>query len=136
MYVIDEIRNSFICGDAVDELRNFPNGSIDLAVTSPPYNLKNSTGNGMKDGRGGKWSNAALINGYSTYDDNMPYGEYVLWQRACLSEMMRVVNDNGAIFYNTQVACAGRSDTGQARDSGWFSCQADHNMAEKGRHQL
>ncbi|GAA5252139.1 hypothetical protein [Candidatus Rickettsia kedanie] len=43
-----------------------PNNSIDLIVTSPPYNLKNSTGNGMKDGRGGKWSNTALLNGYKT----------------------------------------------------------------------
>ena len=49
---------------------------------------------------GGKWANAELIKGYSTYDDNMPYDEYVQWQRDCLSEMMRVINDNGAIFYN------------------------------------
>ena len=100
MYVIDEIKNSFICGDAIDEMKNFPSESMDLIITSPPYNLKNSTGNGMKDGRGGKWSNAALINGYSTYDDNMPYDEYIQWQRNCLTEMMRLINDNGAIFYN------------------------------------
>ena len=42
-----------------------------LVITSPPYNLKNSTGNGMKDGRGGKWRNAALINGYEHYDDRI-----------------------------------------------------------------
>ena len=100
MYVIDEVRNSFICGDVMDELKKFPDESIDLIVTSPPYNLKNSTGNGMKNGTGGKWSSAALINGYSTYDDNMPYDEYIRWQRDCLSEMMRVLHDDGAIFYN------------------------------------
>ncbi|MBQ7155080.1 MAG: site-specific DNA-methyltransferase [Synergistaceae bacterium] len=100
MYVIDEIRNSIICGDAVQEMRKLPDESIDLVVTSPPYNLKNSTGNGMKDGRGGKWSNAALIGGYSTYDDNMPYDEYVQWQRECLTEMMRVIHEDGAVFYN------------------------------------
>jgi hypothetical protein len=27
----------------------------------------------MKDGRGGKWAGAALVNGYSHYDDNMPH---------------------------------------------------------------
>lgn len=84
MYVIDEIRDSFICGDIISEIKNFPDESIDLVVTSPPYNLKNSTGNGMKNGTGGKWSGAALINGYSNYDDNMPYDEYILWQRDCL----------------------------------------------------
>ena len=100
MYEIENIKDSFICGDAVQEMRKIPDESIDLVITSPPYNLKNSTGNGMKDGRGGKWSGAALIKGYSTYDDNMPYEEYITWQRDCLSEMLRVINDNGAIFYN------------------------------------
>ncbi len=54
----------------------------------------------MKDGRGGKWRNAALVNGYATYDDNMPYEAYIRWQRECLSEMLRLIPDNGAIFYN------------------------------------
>ena len=92
--------NRIIKGDAIKVMKSLPEGSFDLVVTSPPYNLKNSTGNGMKDGRGGKWSNAALIDGYSDYDDNMPHDEYVAWQRDCLSEMMRLLKDDGAIFYN------------------------------------
>ena len=52
--------NKIICGNSVDVMKKIPSESIDLIVTSPPYNLKNSTGNGMKDGRGGKWKNAAL----------------------------------------------------------------------------
>ncbi len=39
----------------------------------------------MKDGRGGKWANARLINGYETHDDAMPHEEYVRWQRKCLA---------------------------------------------------
>ena len=74
--------------------------SIKVVVTSPPYNLKNSTGNGMKDGRGGKWSNAALIQGYDSHEDMMPHEQYVEWQRACLDAMMRVLRNDGAIFYN------------------------------------
>jgi modification methylase len=54
----------------------------------------------MKDGRGGKWKNAALVNGYSNHDDNMPHEEYVQWQRDCLSEMFRLIKNDGAIFYN------------------------------------
>ena len=92
--------NTFICGDAVTEMKKFPDGFFDLIVTSPPYNLKNSTGNGMKDGRGGKWQNAALVNGYATYDDNMPYDKYIKWQRDCLTEMLRLIPEDGAIFYN------------------------------------
>ncbi|SLM27395.1 DNA methylase N-4/N-6 domain protein [Desulfamplus magnetovallimortis] len=96
----DNFIDQFICGNAVDVMKQIPDGTVDLVVTSPPYNLKNSTGNGMKNGRGGKWSNAALIKGYSHYDDNMPHQEYVKWQRECLKEMLRVISDNGAIFYN------------------------------------
>ncbi len=98
--MLKEYINTIQCCDCLEGMRKLPSNSIDLIVTSPPYNLKNSTGNGMKDGRGGKWSNAALINGYATYNDNMPYNEYCKWQRECLSEMYRLIKDDGAIFYN------------------------------------
>lgn len=96
----EDFINKIICGDALQVMRQIPDESVDLVVTSPPYNLKNSTGNGMKDGRGGKWANAELVKGYKTYDDCMPHDEYVAWQRDCLSEMLRIIPNNGAIFYN------------------------------------
>jgi modification methylase len=92
--------NKIICGDSLTVMRQMPDKCLDLVVTSPPYNLKNSTGNGMKDGRGGKWAGAALVNGYSHYDDNMPHKEYAEWQHNCLKEMFRLLKDDGAIFYN------------------------------------
>jgi len=92
--------NKIITGDTLDVMKLLPDGSADLVVTSPPYNLKNSTGNGMKDGRGGKWSKAALIDGYSNYDDNMPQDLYNEWQANCLKEMFRIISDDGVIFYN------------------------------------
>jgi modification methylase len=96
----DGFLNKIINGDCLRLLRELPDGAVDLVVTSPPYNLKNSTGNGMKDPRGGKWQGAALVHGYSHHDDNMPHDEYVAWQRECMTEMMRVLKDDGAIFYN------------------------------------
>lgn len=87
-------------GDCIEIMKSLPTESIHAVVTSPPYNLKNSTGNGMKDGRGGKWANAALINGYDDHEDTMPHDEYVAWQRECLSQMMRLLRPDGAIFYN------------------------------------
>jgi site-specific DNA-methyltransferase (adenine-specific) len=96
----DKYINKIINGDSLTVMREMPDKCLDLVVTSPPYNLKNSTGNGMKDGRGGKWAGAALVNGYSHYDDNMPHEEYAEWQHNCLKEMFRLIKDNGAIFYN------------------------------------
>ena len=87
-------------GDCVELMRALPEESIRMVVTSPPYNIKNSTGNGLKDGRGGKWPTAALQNGYAEHDDCMPHDEYVDWQRECLAGMMRVLRPDGAIFYN------------------------------------
>lgn len=95
-----EFLNKIICGDALSTMKQIPDSSIDLIVTSPPYNLKNSTGNGMKDGRGGKWSNAALLNGYSHHDDCMDHDKYVSWQRDILTEGMRIIKEDGAFFYN------------------------------------
>jgi DNA modification methylase len=98
--MIEEYLNKIICGDSLTIMRQMPDRCIDLVVTSPPYNLKNSTGNGMKDGRGGKWAGAALVNGYNHYDDNMPHEEYEEWQHKNLKEMYRLIKDDGAIFYN------------------------------------
>ena len=52
--------NNIILGDCVETMKKIPDGSVDLVVTSPPYNLKNSTGNGMKDGRGGKMGQCSI----------------------------------------------------------------------------
>ena len=87
-------------GDCLTLMAKLPPSCVGLIVTSPPYNLRNSTGNGLKDGRGGKWSKAELLNGYKGHSDNMPYDEYVQWQRKCLHAMMRILREDGAIFYN------------------------------------
>jgi modification methylase len=96
----DDYINKIICGDSLAVMQQMPDSCLDLVVTSPPYNLKNSTGNGMKDGRGGKWAGAALVNGYSHYNDNIPHDEYAEWQHNCLKEMFRLIKNDGAIFYN------------------------------------
>ncbi len=92
--------NQVHCGDCLRVMAQIPVGSVDLIVTSPPYNLRNSTGGGLRNGSGGKWENAALLNGYTESDDAMPYDKYVAWQRDCLTAMMRLLPDTGAVFYN------------------------------------
>lgn len=95
------MESRIIHGDAATELAKIPSGAVELFVTSPPYNLRNSTGNGMKDGRGGKWSSAKLLNGYSEADDdNLPHDVYVSQQREVIAEMLRIIPPDGAIFYN------------------------------------
>lgn len=101
MELLNTYINQIICGDCLENMRKLPSNSIDLVVTSPPYNLKNSTGNGMKaNTTSGKWAGNALQNGYSHYNDNIPNDEYADWQYNCLTEMYRLIKDDGAIFYN------------------------------------
>ena len=87
-------------GDCLEIMRGMPSETIGAVITSPPYNLRNSSGNGLRDGRGGKWENAALLEGYKDHEDTMPHDVYVAWQRECLNEMMRLLRPDGAIFYN------------------------------------
>ncbi len=98
--VLTKWLNKIHCSDCVALMNKMPEESVSAIVTSPPYNLKNSTGNGMKDGRGGKWPKAALIDGYNEHTDNMPHDDYVAWQRNCLNSMMRLLKPDGVIFYN------------------------------------
>lgn len=76
-------------GDCLDLMRELPDGSVDLVFTSPPYNLRAGTGNGKRN-----WQ------GYDGHADDMPHPKYVKWQRECLREMMRLIPETGAIFYN------------------------------------
>jgi site-specific DNA-methyltransferase (adenine-specific) len=90
-------RNRIICGDALKVLRELANGCIDLVVTSPPYNLRNS----VSPLRGSNiWRKPALADGYEGYSDNLPHAQYVAWQRAVLTELLRLIPNDGAIFYN------------------------------------
>ena len=76
-------------GDCARVMRRMPAGSVDLVFTSPPYNLRTSSGNGRRN-----WP------GYDGHSDDMPHRDYVRWQRRCLTQMMRVLAPHGAIFYN------------------------------------
>ena len=87
-------------GDCLQVMARMPAESIGLVVTSPPYNIKNSSGNGLKSGSGGKWPQARLLQGYEEHDDKMPHDEYVSWQRDCITAMLRLLRNDGAIFYN------------------------------------
>lgn len=109
--------------DVLTFLQKQADASIPLFLFSPPYNLGNIDGTwlpgakhtghyaidlplgrrGGKHGmgkKGGKWDGGALANGYDDYGDNMPWSEYIAWQKAILIECWRCLPEHGAIFYN------------------------------------
>ena len=82
---IDNIYNI----DCLEGLKQLPNESIDLIITSPSYNLGKThhTGNHR-------------FESYNQYNDDMPEDLYQKWQIEILNECYRVLKQNGSMWYN------------------------------------
>jgi site-specific DNA-methyltransferase (adenine-specific) len=75
-------------------------GPVDLVITSPQYNINNTTGGGFPKAKAKTWNNAALRNGYDSTADDLPHNEYIKQQHEYLKIIWSRLSDNGAIFYN------------------------------------
>lgn len=87
-------------GDALAVMREMPDESIDIIVTSPPYNMGLVPGgNGRGMYRPGASNKAGRFrDGYGAHDDAMDQTDYDDWQRAILAECWRI--SRLAVFYN------------------------------------
>ena len=85
MLEINKIYNE----DCLDGMKRIPDGSVDLIITSPPYNLgkNHHTGNNK-------------FKSYSEYNDDMPEPLYQKWQIDVLGECYRVLRPSGSMWYN------------------------------------
>lgn len=92
-----ELDNTY-CLDCLEGLRALPDECVDIVVTSPPYNMNQHNYGGRTTRQ--KWINAALADGYEDYDDKMSHEAYAKWQHEVLLELVRVVKDDGVVFYN------------------------------------
>src|SRR5215218_8680032 len=72
-------RHEIVLGDSLAELRSMPASSIDLVVTSPPYNIGVS---------------------YRTYRDRKPREDYLAWLSEIGRQIARVLKPNGSLFLN------------------------------------
>lgn len=82
MYEIEEIKNKIICGDALKELKQIPNETIDMVITSPPYyGLRN-------------YGIAGQIGLEKTFQE---YLENIL---AITAEIKRVLKKSGSLWLN------------------------------------
>jgi modification methylase len=73
-------------GDCLEVMKQIIDGSIDITVTSPPYNLGNKHHTGNKS--------------HNPYHDNLPEKEYQEQQIEILNEIYRLTKDDGSILYN------------------------------------
>ena len=73
--------------------------SVDLIVTSPPYNKVGLSGR-LSDGLKGNQIWHKFNIDYDFYSDNRPESEYQDWLVKVLDEMHRVIKPSGSIFFN------------------------------------
>jgi modification methylase len=86
--------NTILKGNTIDILKTLDNDSIDLTITSPPYNKKIT--------KSGKNSIMKPIE-YDSIDDNLPEEEYQIKQIDILNEIYRITKPGGSFFYNHKV---------------------------------
>lgn len=90
-------RNRIYCIDVLEGLRQLDDESVDVIITSPPYN-KGFSGVG-KNYANKLWNNTIDYGGDPSVD-NLPEDEYEKWQIEILNECYRVLKPDGSMFYN------------------------------------
>ena len=74
-----EKKYNFILGDCLESLKTIEDKTVDVVVTSPPYNI------GIK---------------YNKYKDKKPHEQYLEWIYDIFVQLKRVLKDDGHIFLN------------------------------------
>lgn len=88
--------NKIYCMDCIEGLRKIEDNTIDLIVTSPPYN--NYRNRRTQKNRESYWKRTNIL--YDSFSDKMSDEEYMSWQIDCINEMVRVIKPTGTIVYN------------------------------------
>lgn len=84
-------------GDCLERMKEIPDGSVDLVLTSPPYNMNLRI-------RNGKYCSRQIVKEISTkyenYADNLSIDDYFELNKNVISECLRV---SDLVFYNVQI---------------------------------
>lgn len=75
------------CGDCIDGIRKLSDNTVDLVVTSPPYNV--DLGN-----------NKYNATGYDIYKDNQEHEDYIAWLRSVFEGLWGKLKPGGRVCLN------------------------------------
>ena len=93
-------------GDCLDVLKKIPDGSVDVVVTSPPYNMNLRIRDGKYMSRLPKGSDqprdsrsSDISSKYAGFDDCLSMDDYFEFNKSIVIELLRV---SALVFYNVQ----------------------------------
>ena len=98
MKSIDKFTNKIFNTKWEETLPLIPDNSVDIIITSPPYNVKLGDNKLKKDS-------------YDSYEDNMPYEDYLAWMNSLFEECYRVLKTGGRIAINIGDGANGQMTT-------------------------
>ena len=110
--------NKIYVESCLDTMKRMADDSVDLVITSPPYNMNLRISNG-------KYCSRQIVKEISTkyedFADNLPIEEFYEFHKQVISELLRVSN---LVFYNIQIV------TGSKRAFFQLIGDFSHNLKE------
>lgn len=89
--------NSVIQGDCLEVMKGIPDKSVDMILTSPPYNMRLRIRNGKYTERE---KSEHFSKKYKYFDDALPMNEFFDFHSKCIDEMLRI---SKITIYNFQI---------------------------------
>ena len=92
-------------GDCLKLMKELKDNSIDVIITSPPYNkIGHAKGKIRKKSKWDMFKRCDITeSGYEDFNDNINEEEYQKWQISFLNECYRILKEDGSIFYNHKI---------------------------------
>ena len=91
------LTHKIICGSCIEVMKEMENGSVDLIITSPPYNMRTRVRNGNYTTRE---KSEHFSKKYKYFDDALSIDDYYYTHKKALQEMLRV---SPIVFWNIQI---------------------------------
>lgn len=96
---IEKFTNKIFNTKWEDTLPKIPDNSLDMIITSPPYNVSLGIDNKLKK------------DSYDDYEDNMPYEDYLKWMQSLFTECYRILKVGGRMAVNIGDGANGQCTT-------------------------